>query len=216
MKASGLKKPTHVEKTNPEASADNAPVAKPAKTTESAPKVAKAADAAPKVAKAADAAPKVAKAADAAAKSVKAAAADSAAKATPAAEAAPENDPIGLTVQYRDALGGPNNQITDIEAQKKKMKVFRAPKLLSKGTNFIDFVGENDKQEPSTDASNAKPPASAAAGISKIKKAVSVTAAATKVIIAAKGTAVKKTTEETSVTVNENLAGANDPIAQAM
>ena len=202
MKASGLKKPTQVEKANPEASADNAPAAKPAKNAETAPKTTKAA---------ADTASKVGKAADAVAKATKAAATDTSAKVTPTAEPAPDNDPIGLTMQYRDTLGGLNNQITDIEAQKKKMKVFRAPKLLSKGANLIDFVGENDKQEPSTDTS--KPPVSAAAGISKIKKAVSATTAASKVIVAAKSTAAKKTTEETSVTVNENLAGANDPIA---
>lgn len=33
-----------------------------------------------------------------------------------AGEPAPENDPIGITLQYRESLGGVNNQITDIEA----------------------------------------------------------------------------------------------------
>ena len=138
MQASGLKRPTSVAPGNPDASAGNPPAAA------KAPGAAKASSAikAPTGLKA----PTAAKAssglkapAAAVVKSVKSTIAPT------ATEPASDNDPIALTVQYREAIGGLNNQTTDIEAKAKKMKVFRSPKLVFKGTAFIDLVGGNDE-----------------------------------------------------------------------
>ena len=51
-----------------------------------------------------------------------------------------QNDPIGLSIAHRESLGSLQTQITDLEAQKKKIQVFRAPKLPTlKGNANVDF-----------------------------------------------------------------------------
>lgn len=125
-------------------------------------------------------------------------------------EPAPENDPIAVTIQQREALGGLNNQITDLEAQKKKFKVYRAPRLAFKGTNFSDFVGETSSSAPD------KRPATAA-GVVKSRSVMKPpsSAASSRIGAGAKASGAKKT-EESSVSANENLDGVDDPIAQAV
>ena len=75
---------------------------------------------------------------------------------------AAENDPIEIALQQREALGGLGNQVTDIEAQKKKMKVFRAPKLPTlKGPTLADYVSDDQpaaaKSRPATAAASKVP-----------------------------------------------------------
>ena len=123
---------------------------------------------------------------------------------------APDNDPIALSLQQREALGGHGSQISDMEAQKKKLKVFRAPRLNFKGTVFTDLVGGNENEAGGKQAASsaaAKRPVKAVAGsaVSKLGGNVRASQSAAK-----KATA---TSEETSVGYSENLEGENDPIA---
>lgn len=126
-------------------------------------------------------------------------------------EPVPDNDPIALTNQQREALGGLNNLCTDVEAQKKKFRVFRASKLVSKGAALIDVTG-GAESGPSTGAR----PATAIGGAksSGLRKPTAATRPAT----AASRVGAKKTSasEAPSVSANENLAGVDDPIAVSM
>ena len=131
------------------------------------------------------------------------------ARSSAAAEAVPDNDPIALTMVQRKALGGEGNQCTDAEAQKKKFKVFRAPKLTQKGPIFVDLI-DGGANGPKSAAGNA-----GSAAKSRIAKP---TTTATRPVTAKvpKKSAAGASSEATSVSVNENLEGVDDPIAISM
>ena len=108
--------------------------------------------------------------------------------------------------------------MSDAEAQKKKFKVFRAPRLNGKGPVFVDYVEGGAGGE---DSKGARPSTAAPKASGIAKKGPSASARPS----ARPATAVKKTgasagaaapSDETTVTVNENLADANDPIAVAI
>jgi len=64
------------------------------------------------------------------------------------ASAADSDDPIGQSLDARDKkLGGLNENVTDIEAKKKNIPVYRAPKLptISKGATLLEFVKDDSK-----------------------------------------------------------------------
>jgi len=142
-------------------------------------------------------------------------------------EPAADNDPIAVTMQQREAIGGLNNQVTDAEATKKKFKIFRAPRLAAKGAMFIDLVGGEAESSTAASSSAAARPATAApkpvanaikktpsnVGSSKVGVSRPQTALPGRKPVAAAAAAV---VEETSVTPNENLQGVNDPVAHAM
>ena len=63
-----------------------------------------------------------------------------------------EGDPIGQSLEAREQkLGGLANQVTDAEAKKKGIQLYRAAKLPTlKGPLEVDFIGkkkENRKEE---------------------------------------------------------------------
>ena len=90
--------------------------------------------------------------------------------ATPAKEEATvspkDGDPIGQSLEARDQkLGGLANQVTDAEAKKKGISVYRAAKHPTlKGGVEIDFAGkkENSKEAESTPNSARGRPSTAA------------------------------------------------------
>ena len=91
--------------------------------------------------------------------------------------------------------------------------MFRAARLAFKGANLVDFVGGGNE-----DASGGARPATAAgaAGSRLAKPAARPGTAAAKGLTRA---STKKTTgaaDESSVALNENLAGVDDPIAVSM
>lgn len=123
-----------------------------------------------------------------------------------------DDDPIGLTMENRMTLGGLNSQITDMEAQKKKMKVFRAPKIATKGGIFVDFVGGESK---------AAAPRPGTAAASKQQKSLNISRNANKLgssmkQIQSKKAGAAKVGDDTSVDLNENLQDVDDPIAVTM
>ena len=101
-----------------------------------------------------------------------------------------------------------------MEAQKKKFKVYKAAKLTTKGAAFVDFT-----EGSSQDGSASARPATAAAGTAASRAAKPATRPATAASrIAPRKPAAKGAGggDESSVALNENLAGVDDPIALSM
>ena len=130
--------------------------------------------------------------------------------------AANDGDPIATTLAYREALGGANNQCTDSEAQKKKFKIFRAAKHGAlKSAAIVDLVGGTEEESKSTASTRPTTAASRATKSTGLKPPSSAASSRVGKVGVAKKTSTAGA-DESSVNVNESLAGVDDPIALAM
>ena len=134
----------------------------------------------------------------------------------------PNEDPIEYSIQVRESAGGLTSQLTEAQAKTKKVKVFSVAKhTVPKGAALIDYVNDDSSSAAGTSSAFSTPKPRPGTATSKFSSSAAVkrsTNSISKVGSNISRSAAKPTESSDGIGVspNEDLSGADDPIAQSL